>query len=104
MAAVASKGVEEEHGQCWNPALKPHVDASRPSAVGSAEAAISAWVAEERNRVSGHELSGEEAKFCGVSANAAKERELIAREKFELQSVEGRAPSKSTVDARLVLT
>ena len=55
-AFVADTEVLQEHAQPWNSELTPHVASSRFSAVKGVEAANSAWVADERNRVSGREL------------------------------------------------
>ena len=62
--------------------MKPQVEVSRTSAVAGVEAAISAWVANERNRVFDQELSAEEEVARADLARAAKDRELDAWESF----------------------
>ena len=61
VASVADKGAVKGYAQWRNSELKPQVDASRSSAAEEAEAAISAWVADECSRVSGEKLSESEA-------------------------------------------
>ena len=56
-AFVADKEVVQEHAQWRNPGLQSQVKASRPLAVDWAGAAISSWVADERNRVLAQEPS-----------------------------------------------
>ena len=50
VAFVAEKEVAKEHAQWWSPDLRSRLDATQSSAVDSA---ISAWVAEDGNRVLG---------------------------------------------------
>ena len=47
------------HAQWWNPELKPREGASRSPGVEGAGAAISASVADERNRAQAQKLSEE---------------------------------------------
>ena len=55
--------LEQEHALWWNPHLKPQVEALQSSVVGGVVGAISAWAADERNRVPGQKLSPEEQKM-----------------------------------------
>ena len=52
-ASVADTGVAEEYAQWRNPELKSIIDANQASVVEGVDAAISARVADERNRASG---------------------------------------------------
>ena len=66
LASVADKEVARGHAQWWRLELKSRLDATQSSVAGGVGAAISAWVAKERNRVSGQELSGEVGTAQGV--------------------------------------
>ena len=59
------------------------MDATQSSAVKGRGAAISARVAEDKNRVSGPELAGDEGKSHGDLASAANERAISARKQFK---------------------
>ena len=52
----------QAHAQWWSPDLKSKMEASPSDAVEGVDGAISAWVADECNRVLGQELPQEEAK------------------------------------------
>ena len=60
------------------PELQSRVDATQSSVVEGVDAAISAWVANKCNRVSGQEVSEGEAKLHGGLARGAKLKELDA--------------------------
>ena len=87
--------------QWRSPALKARRHATRASATEGVGAAMSAWIAEERNRASGQELTrgGEKSRWGPVSA--ARERELNHLKEFKVrQPLTGRAPSTSMVDGK----
>ena len=66
---------------------------------------LSACVAEERNRVSGQELTEEEGRSHGDLARNANERELGAWRQFKVSLPVGMgAQSEGMVDTRWVLT
>ena len=74
----------KEHAQWRNPELKPHVEPHQSSAMEGVDGAASAWVAEERNRALGQELSpGREERHVGLG-QAAKIKELDAWRKFDV--------------------
>ena len=87
VAFVAEKEVGKGHARWWNSALNPHVGASCSSAVqgecyrvGSEECnPISAWVADECNRVWSQELSEEEEVARAYPVRNAKAKEIGAR-------------------------
>ena len=83
-ASVADKEVAGEHPQGGNPDRKERRDPNHASAAEGQDAAISAWIAEERNRISGRELGGEEGKFHGGVASAARNRGLNACKESKL--------------------
>ena len=60
IALAVDLEVVKGHAQCWNPELKPQVDVHQSSVAEGVDGAISAWVADERNRVLRQELSPEE--------------------------------------------
>ena len=49
--------VVHAHAQWWSPDIKPNMEASRSSSAEGVDGAISAWVADERNRISGQEVT-----------------------------------------------
>ena len=69
--------VEKGHNQWRNPELRARGGATRPSVLEGVEAAISAWVAEECNRVLGQDLAEEGEELH------TNERELSAWKRFE---------------------
>ena len=75
-AFAADKEVVNEHARWWNSELKSQVEASRSSAVGGVEAAISAWVADDCNRVLGQVLSEQEGVARAYLVREAKVKEL----------------------------
>ena len=81
-AFVVDKEVVKEHAQWRNPSLKARWEAARASATDGMDGAISAWIAGERNRVSGRELTEDEEKSPGSLVNAAKAWELNDRKKL----------------------
>ena len=83
LACVAGKEVVKEHTQQRNPEQKSRFDATRPSMKEELDAAISAWVAEERNRALGREFTEEEGKSHADLAREARERGLSARIQFK---------------------
>ena len=65
MASVAGKQIALGHAQWRKPELRARWDATHASAVEGAGAAITAWAAEELNRVLVKELSeGENLYQC----------------------------------------
>ena len=62
----------------WNPELKPQVEAYQSSVVERADGAASAWVADEREKLLGEELSPEEEEQHAGLVQAAKIKELDA--------------------------
>ena len=68
--------VAQAHAQWWPPDLKPKVGVNPSAAVDGVDGAISAWVADECNRVLGQELSQEEEEMHADLANGRKKREL----------------------------
>ena len=64
--------VVQEHDQWCNPALKTQVEALQSSVVKGVDGAISAWVADECNRVSGQDLSPEEGEMHAELAHEGK--------------------------------
>ena len=63
LAFVAETEVVMPHARWRNPDLMARWKATHPLAVGEMGAAVSAWIARERNRVSGQELKGEGGKL-----------------------------------------
>ena len=62
---------------------------------------LSAWVAEECNRISGHGLTGEEERIFGNLVDKAKAGEVEAWEQFKAFSPEKLGTqSKDLVDTR----
>ena len=55
LAFVADKEEVKEHAPWQKPELGSRADSTRPSVLGGADDAISAWVGEERNRKLGQE-------------------------------------------------
>ena len=54
-ALVEDRRVVQEHAQWWSPPTKPQVGAVHSSAAEGVDGAVSAWVADECNRVMGQE-------------------------------------------------
>ena len=54
---AVDKEIVEEHAQWRDPQMRAHCDVNHASPLGGADAAISAWAAEERKRVSSQELA-----------------------------------------------
>ena len=63
------------HAQWWSPDLKPKFEANQSSVVEGADGAISAWVADERNHISGQELRAGVEEMHADLVNAGKTRE-----------------------------
>ena len=81
---AAYVSVVQGRAQWWNRGMKPQVDAAQSSAAQGADGAISAWVADEVNRVLGQDLSlGGEKRHVDL-AHEGKLRELAARKKFDV--------------------
>ena len=83
-ALVVDMPVAREHAQWWNPVMKPQVGAPRSSVVGGVDGPISAWVADERNRALGQELSPDEEKAHAALVRGGKLRELVAWGEFDV--------------------
>ena len=73
--------------------------------VEGSDEAVTAWVADECNRVLGQELSVEEELSCKELAHEGKMRELEAWKKFKVfSSVKESDISKTVIDSRWVST
>ena len=80
-------------------------DATHGSVAGVAGAAISEWIALERRRISGQKLTEGEGKLHRRLGGVAKVTELKSRQKLkEFQPLRRRAPSKSVLHSRWVIT
>ena len=71
--------------QSRNPKLKSGVGATQPPAVEGADAAISALVADECNRVSGQDLSEAAGELHGDLAWGAKVEEFHVWKQFKVR-------------------
>ena len=78
------QAVAQAHAQWWSPELKPKMEASPSAGVAGLDGAISARVADERNRISGQELTPEVEEMHADLAEAGKLRELAAWGKFDV--------------------
>ena len=105
MASVADKELVKGRAQCGNPDLKARRRATHASAAEGVDVAISAWIAEERNRALGQGLTEEGGKLRGCSAGAARGREFDDWEKFNVSwPLLGGTPSRSIVNTPWVRT
>ena len=77
-ALAVDMSIVQMHAKWWNPALEPQVEAPQFSVVEGVDGAISAWVAAERNRVSGPGLLPEGEERYADLAHQGKLRELEA--------------------------
>ena len=82
LAFVAEKKFAREHTHWWNPDMKTRWNATRACVVEGADAAISAWIAEECDRAWALKPTEEERKSHGGLASAAQERGLNSWMKF----------------------
>ena len=73
----------KEHAQWWASDLKPQMAALSHQMVAGSDEAVSAWVADECNRILGQELTVEEELACQELAHEGKMRELEARKKVQ---------------------
>ena len=97
--------VFQAHAQWWSPDLKPKMEASQSSAVEGADGVISAWVAEERNHISGQELIQKEGEMNADLIGASKLRALEAWGEFDVYSPhEACEVQKQVAQTRWVLT
>ena len=97
--------VVQAHAQWWSPDLKSKMEAGPSDAVEGADGAISAWVADECNRVLGKELPQEEEKRQAALVHEGKRQELEAWEKFEVfLPLHECKVQKQMVDTRWVTT
>ena len=88
-SAPASKlavdlAVAQAHAQLGSPDLRSKIEVSQPSVVEGVDGAISAWVADECNRISGQDLTPEEEEVHADSVEAGKLREPEEWEKFDV--------------------
>ena len=83
-AFVADKDVVQENARWWESVLRPQVEAPSSSEVDGAEAAVSARMARECNRIPGQELPKEENTVHADLVRAAKEKDLEAWKSFWL--------------------
>ena len=111
LAFVANTEVVTGYGQWWHPEMKSRLDTqarkdlSRSVVADGTGAVMSAWVAEERNRMRGQELTEEEEKLEKGSASEAKERELRARKQFNVSPlIKGGNQSQAIAETPWVLT
>ena len=100
----------KERAQCWRWCMREKIDtqtredSGASSGVNGGGPALSAWVAEECNRVSGQELTEAEERVRADLAQRAKERELEAWGRFKgLPPAKMGAKSKEMADTRWVL-
>ena len=97
--------VAHSHAPWWPPDLKPQMEASPSATAEGADGNISAWVADESNRISGQELTLEEGDTHADLVQAGKSRELAASENFDvIPSCEAGKARKQIVQTRWVLT
>ena len=97
--------VAKEHPQLWNPELKRQVEARQPSVVEGVDAAASARVADECNRVLGREISPEEETQRAGLVQSAKIRGLEAWKTFGVfEPRRDHNVSKQSLQSRWVLT
>ena len=74
----------KERAELWNSDLKSRLGATHDSLVEGVDAAISPWVAEECDHISGQELTGEEEMLRRNRLGAANEREPSAFSDFQI--------------------
>ena len=97
--------VAHAHAQWWSPDLKPKMEASPSAAAEGVDGAISAWVADECDRILNQELTPEEKDMHADSVTAGKSRELEPWEKFDaFPPREAGKVQKQIVQTRWVLT
>ena len=102
---VVDLAVVKEHAQWWPSDLKPQMAALNRQMVAGCDEAVSAWVADECNRILGQELTAEEELACQELVHEGEMRELEARKKFKVfSSVKEGAISKKVIDSRWALT
>ena len=105
LALVAAWEVVKEHAKWWHFEMGEKIDAQSkkdpgaPSGVDGGGPVLSAWIAEERNRVSEQELTGVGESAHGGLVTKAKEGELAAWRQFKVSSpVQMGAHAKDAVD------
>ena len=76
----------QAHAQWRSPDLKPKLEVNPSAAADGVDGAISAWVADECNRVLRQELPQEEEEWHVDLANYGEKRELEAWGKFDASS------------------
>ena len=104
-AAAADMYAVQVHAQWWNPATKPQVEALQSSVVEGVDGATSAWVADERNRALGQELSLDEEKTHADLVREGRLRGFAARKRFDVYTQRHACHvSKEVVQIRWVLT
>ena len=102
---VVDLAAAKEHAQWWSSHLKPQLTALNHQMVAGSDEAVSAWVADECNRILGQELTAEEEMACQELVHEGEMRELEARKKFKVFSSVGEgAISKKVIDSRWALT
>ena len=111
LAFVMDKAVVEEHAQWWQRGMRAKIDAQTrmdPGAsflVDGEKPALSAWIAEDPNRILGKELTESEARTFSDLAHEAKVRESEAWAHFWVFSlVQPGTQSRDLVDTRWALT
>ena len=92
---AAHLAVVHAHAQWWSPDLKPKIEVSQCSVVEGVDGATSAWVADERNRISRQELTPVAEDVRAESVDAGKLRGPEAWEKFDLSPRMRRAKYKN---------
>ena len=83
LAFVAEKEIAKEHAKWRDSEVKAHWDTNHAPPAEGPGAAISAWAAEGRSRVSGQAPSEAGEKLQGGPVSAAKEREPASWKRFE---------------------
>ena len=102
---VQNKNLIKEQAPRWNSQLKPQVGVATSPDVGGMDAALSAWVAYECDRVLGQELSAQDERLFEVEVSQAKCMELEAWRNFKAFCPIGAADvRKPAIDTRRVLT
>ena len=95
----------QAHAQWWARGLKPKLEVNPSAAAEGVGGAISAWVADECNRVLGQELPQEEEEMQADLAHEGKRRELEDWGKFDVFSpLSACKVQKRLVQTRWVLT
>ena len=105
MASLVDKAGAREFAQWWDPGTNACWDAAQAFPLEGADAATSAWVADQCNNARGQELDAGEQELHEVFVEAAKERELVALKRPKvLVRVRMSTPPEAIVDTLRVLS